>query len=229
MNGPPPGPARAPRLGEFACRCGQILPPRTSRTGRDFECSCGRKGYVEADQDENRNPVVKPVFTHEPAAAAPPVPAAPEPAPAPVPADGEAWRCPCGEAIEAAAALRGAQPSCPRCGRGVTLRRVRASNSMMVSMRPVFTAAPPSPPPSAAAPSVPSAPAAPAPPAPPSAPTAVFREIEEPAPDEIVACACGERLYASPADAGRSMECPTCLKISRIEGARGALRLRPIP
>ena len=107
----------------------------------------------------------------------------------------------------------------------------------MISIRPVFSdppakapprwgeaqeAEPPPPPPREARPAAP-------PPAP--EPTAVFEEIAEPpAPpaDEIVDCACGERLYASPADAGRTMEGPTCLKVSRIEAAPGGLRLRPV-
>ena len=236
-----PGPARTPRLGEFACRCGEILPPRTSRTGRDFECACGRKGYVEAGHDEAGNPVVKPVFTLEPPGAATRRPGdAPPPAAPPPVSPGNAWTCPCGAPIDPAVALAGVQPSCPRCGRGVTVQRVRASHSMMVSMRPVFTDPPARPRPAwsevhGPAPDPVAPPPAPPPPAPARAPapepTAVFREIEEPAapaPEEIVACPCGERLYAAPADVGRTMECPTCLKVSRIEGSPGALRLRPL-
>ena len=39
-------------MGEFLCECGEIQPPRTSRTGKNFECKkCGRKGVVEMDKD----------------------------------------------------------------------------------------------------------------------------------------------------------------------------------
>jgi len=66
---PPPSPSRALNLGEFLCECGEIQPPRTSRTGREFVCKkCGRKGRVETDKDpETGLPVMRPVFTAGPA------------------------------------------------------------------------------------------------------------------------------------------------------------------
>src|SRR5439155_7306888 len=39
------GPPRPLRPGEALCPCNEIIPPRTSRSGRNFECAkCGRKG-----------------------------------------------------------------------------------------------------------------------------------------------------------------------------------------
>ena len=90
---PPPPPTRPLGLGEFLCECGEIQPPRTSRTGREFACKkCGRKGRVETDKDPKTGlPTMRPVFTSGPtAAAAPPPPPAraamPEPEPEPEPA-----------------------------------------------------------------------------------------------------------------------------------------------
>jgi hypothetical protein len=91
QKSPPPSPPAAPSrplgLGEFLCKCGEIHPPRTSRTGRNFECKkCGRKGHVEADTDpQTRLPKMRPVFTFEPAPGTFP-PAAPQEVPAPRPA-----------------------------------------------------------------------------------------------------------------------------------------------
>lgn len=83
----PAAPSRPLGLGEFLCKCGEIHPPRTSRTGRNFECKkCGRKGHVEADTDpQTRLPKMRPVFTFEPAPGTFP-PAAPQEVPAPRPA-----------------------------------------------------------------------------------------------------------------------------------------------
>lgn len=94
---PPPKPAAGPppkrtlRLGEVSCRCGEVIPPRTSRTGKAFTCpACKREGRVEEAKDESGAPMLKAVFTSEPAAAAPPPPppsparsAAPPPPPPP--------------------------------------------------------------------------------------------------------------------------------------------------
>ena len=86
---PPAAPSRPLGLGEFACKCGEIHPPRTSRTGKMFECKkCGRKGHVEADTDPKTHlPNMRPVFTFEPAPGAPAPAAAGElPAARPSPA-----------------------------------------------------------------------------------------------------------------------------------------------
>jgi hypothetical protein len=66
---PVPPPATRPlSLGEFLCQCGEIQPPRTSRTGRDFVCrKCGRKGHVETGKDpETGLPKMRPIFTSGP-------------------------------------------------------------------------------------------------------------------------------------------------------------------
>jgi hypothetical protein len=63
-------------MGEFLCACGEIQPPRTSRTGKNFECKkCGRKGTVEMDKDPKAGAVaMRPVFTSGPT-----IPEAPPP------------------------------------------------------------------------------------------------------------------------------------------------------
>lgn len=50
---PKPGrPVRQPGPGESVCPCGNIIPPRTSRSGMTFACSaCGRKGHVQMSTD----------------------------------------------------------------------------------------------------------------------------------------------------------------------------------
>jgi hypothetical protein len=85
---PPPG-AKPLGLGEFLCECGEVQPPRTSRTGREFVCKkCGRKGRVETDQDPQTGlPRMRPVYTSGPSAPASPAPAFQPPAPPPVPED----------------------------------------------------------------------------------------------------------------------------------------------
>jgi len=87
---PPPPPGAKPLgLGEFLCECGEVQPPRTSRTGREFVCKkCGRKGRVETDKDPQTGlPRMRPVYTSGPSAPAAPAPAMKPPAPPPVPED----------------------------------------------------------------------------------------------------------------------------------------------
>jgi len=92
---PPPKPAapsRALGLGEFLCECGEIQPPRTSRTGKDFTCKkCGRKGSVEVDKDPQTGAVrMRPVFKSGPTVPeAPPPQAASAAAPGPLDELGE--------------------------------------------------------------------------------------------------------------------------------------------
>jgi len=84
----PPPPTRPLGLGEFLCECGEIQPPRTSRTGREFTCKkCGRKGRVETDKDPKTGlPTMRAVFTSGPATPPAPPPTAPRPAaPPPMP------------------------------------------------------------------------------------------------------------------------------------------------
>jgi predicted RNA-binding Zn-ribbon protein involved in translation (DUF1610 family) len=81
---PAPGvPTKRPlRLGEVACRCGEIIPPRTSKTGKAFTCpSCRRQGRVEETKDEKGQPQLKATFSSEPAGPT----SAPPPAPPPQP------------------------------------------------------------------------------------------------------------------------------------------------
>ncbi|HEX7898680.1 MAG TPA: hypothetical protein VF950_13025, partial [Planctomycetota bacterium] len=84
-------PPRKPGLGEILCKCGEIMPPRTSRTGREFECKgCGRKGHVLSGPAG-----IEAVFTYEPPVAA----------------------CPCGVELPVSPDLAGQSVECGACGR----------------------------------------------------------------------------------------------------------------
>ena len=92
---PPPRPVRKPGLGEILCKCGEILPPRTSRTGREFACpACGRKGHVVTAPAGGG---IEAVFTYEPSAAA----------------------CPCGAELPVSEELAGEIISCEGCSRAL--------------------------------------------------------------------------------------------------------------
>jgi hypothetical protein len=110
VTGPTPRPAAAAaapskrplRIGEVSCRCGEIIPPRTSRTGKAFTCAvCKRQGRVEEAKDEKGAPTVKAVFTVEPPGAAAPPPPSPRPAPPPPPPKAPAPKAPAAEVPEA--------------------------------------------------------------------------------------------------------------------------------
>jgi hypothetical protein len=136
-----PAPTRPLSLGEFLCECGEIQPPRTSRTGREFVCKkCGRKGRVETDKDPKTGlPTMRPVFTSGPTAAPAPPPEAPKPAPVPegavsfeelspmevsfaegdapptIDADAQIVPCECGAEILLSANDAGHTIQCPAC------------------------------------------------------------------------------------------------------------------
>lgn len=132
---PPPAPKEEPKpklsLGEFLCRCGEVQPPRTSKTGRLFTCrKCGRQGYVEASGDRR---AVTPVFTSEPASAA----KAPGPA-SPAKERSHLWTCVCGRAIEAFDVLTHADTVCAGCGRSIRMEKTRLPEPGKTLIRPVF-------------------------------------------------------------------------------------------
>lgn len=110
-------PSRQPGPGECVCPCGGIIPPRTSRTGREFTCaSCGRKGRVEEAPDARPGaPSLRAVITQE--ATSPPA-AAPEPPPGPTsvpPGDAQSAICGCGAELLVSAADVDTQMQCPGC------------------------------------------------------------------------------------------------------------------
>jgi hypothetical protein len=258
---PPPGPASVPgaaprgsapppprplTLGEFLCQCGEIQPPRTSRTGKNFECKkCGRKGHVEADKDpETGLPKMRPIFTSGPKAAAPSPKAGPAAAAPPPPAGAPAWTCTCGRSIEAAVAMSKNGAACPGCGRSIRLEKWKHPHSSMTMIRPVF-GDPPSAPKKGAPPA--KAPAegvvtfeelSPFDPFAGQAEAAIFEtaagsdggdappEVESDA--QIVPCDCGAELLLSSGDVGHTIQCPACGDMMTVEEQRGKFMLRLI-
>jgi hypothetical protein len=242
---PPPPPSRALRLGEFVCKCGEIQPPRTSRTGREFACpKCGRKGRVEEAYDpKTKTTALNPVYTLEPASA--PVAVAPPPAAAQTTKKGDTafrsreWTCVCGRTIEAAEVLSKQETSCPGCGRRVSLEKWRHPHSTMTRIRPVFSEqAPATPPPTAPADEeavsfeeltepMEFSDAEPAAHRPVSDPSSFF-EISAEAPEDdspvaipadaqVVICECGAELFVSQDDVGRPIQCPACSAVMTVE------------
>jgi hypothetical protein len=234
-RGAPPAPSRPLLLGEFLCRCGEIQPPRTSRTGKTFECrKCGRKGAVEIEKAADGAVTMKPTFTYEPppgAAAGPAKSGAPAPA-------GPSWNCACGTAVDVHQAMSKSQPSCPSCGRRIRLEKIPILGSTRTMIRPVFGDP-------AAAPPKPAAPPQPRPDegvvsfeelppisfepvaAPDFTETAIF-ETSAGSPDDdgpptvesdaqIAICECGAEILLSRRDVGHTIQCPACADVMTVE------------
>jgi len=256
-NAPPPGPApesgAKPRgalpapsrpllMGEFLCRCGEIQPPRTSRTGKTFECKkCGRKGNVEIEKGADGKVTMKANFTFEPparaagapAAAVPPKPGAPA-APATAGPSAPSWSCACGETVEVHAVMSKSSPACPACGRKIRLEKKLIPGTTRTMIRPVFEDPTPKAKPGAAAarkddgvvafeelpPVSISKPAA-------FVETAIF-ETSAGSPDDdappsvasdaqIAICECGAEILVSKRDVGSTIQCPACADVMTVE------------
>jgi len=235
-----PAPSRPLLLGEFLCRCGEIQPPRTSRTGKTFECKkCGRKGNVEIEKDADGKVTMRPVFTYEP----PPggaAPAAKPGAPAPAPA-GPTWNCACGAAVDVHQAMSKSEPACPSCGRRIRLEKIPIVGSTRTMIRPVFgdpSAAKPAPPAKAAPPiprreegvvafeELPPISFEPAP-AEDLTEAAIF-ETSAGSPDDdappavesdaqVAICECGAEILVSVRDVGHTIQCPACADVMTVE------------
>ena len=239
-RGAPVAPSRPLGLGEFLCRCGEIQPPRTSRTGKNFECKkCGRKGNVEIEKGADGKVTMKPTFTYEPpaGAAAPGKPAAPAPA-------GPSWNCACGVAVDVHKAMSKSEPACPSCGRRIRLEKIPIVGSTRTMIRPVFgdpaaSKASPSAKPAPAAPPVPRKsdgvvafeelppisfePA----PAPDFTEAAIF-ETSAGSPDDdtppavesdaqVAICECSAEILISRRDVGHTIQCPACADVMTVE------------
>lgn len=243
QGAPPPGPAPEPgakprgtpavptrplTLGEFLCQCGEIQPPRTSRTGKNFECKkCGRKGLVEIDKDPETNlPKMRPVFTSGPKAAPPAAAAAAKPAGPAVTPGAPAWTCVCGQAMEAATVMAKGDMACPGCGRRVRLEKWKHPHSTMTMIRPVFGDPAPR---KAAGDEVVSFEELPAFEGAPAdfAEAAVFEVAAgsdaDGAPPEVstdaqtAICECGAEILISQADIGATIQCPACADVMTVE------------
>lgn len=263
---PPPGPAPSPgarpkgapvqpsrplSMGEFLCKCGEIHPPRTSRTGKNFECKkCGRKGTVDVEKGADGKVTMKPTFTYEPppgaarAAAKPGAPAAPAAPPGP------SWNCTCGTAVDVHQVMSKGNPSCPSCGRKIKLEKTPIVGSTRSMIRPVFMDPAPTPKTSPAVkPSAPPGkeesivafdefvPLSPAPSPPVEA--AIFEtaagsqdERDEPPAVEsdaqIAICECGAEILVSMRDLGSTLQCPACADVMTVEQTPDPRTNRPI-
>jgi hypothetical protein len=231
----PPAPSRPLLLGEFLCKCGEIQPPRTSRTGKSFECKkCGRKGTVEIEKDADGKVTMKPAFTYEPKpdaapSGAPPKPGAPAAPPAP------SWTCACGQTLEVHAVMSKGSPTCPACGRPIRTEKVPIVGSTRTMIRPVFGAPPSSP--SAAPPAAARAeegvvsfeelPPLTADPPAAFVESAIF-ETSAGSPDDdappavasdaqIAVCECSAEILLSRKDVGSTIQCPACADVMTVE------------
>lgn len=236
----PPAPSRPLLLGEFLCKCGEIQPPRTSRTGKTFECKkCGRKGTVEIERDADGKVTMKPTFTSEPKPGAAPAGASAAP-PAP------SWTCACGQSLEVHAVMSKGDPVCPACGRTIRMDKVPIVGSMRTTIRPVFTD--PEARPSAAPPAAPRSeegvvsfeelpPVAAAPP-PALVEPAIF-ETSAGSPDDdappavasdaqIAVCECSAEILLSRKDVGSTIQCPACADVMTVEESADPKTRQPV-
>lgn len=254
---PPPGPApsgAAPRgalpqpsrpllLGEFLCRCGEIQPPRTSRTGKNFECKkCGRKGNVDIEKSADGKVTMKPNFTYEPPVGGPP-PGTPAKSGAPAPAaaakppavpSAPAWTCTCGQSLEVHKVMATATPACPACGRRIRMEKIPIVGSTRSLIRPVFSdshlkieAVPAKEEGVVAFEELP--PVEIFSPAPSSfVETAVFETVagsgeNDDAPptiasdSQIAVCECSAEILLTPRDVGQTIQCPACADVMTVE------------
>jgi len=143
--------------------------------------------------------------------------------------------CECGRGIEVLKALESAEYTCPACGRSVRMEKLKNSQTKHTIIRPIF--GPKTPPPMTSAPRTP--------PKPKPAPETVFEEDPAQLPENEPAaaassssyqelfCPCGEALMIGMEDAGKNVQCPTCLTLMSVDvqrdskGANG-LRVRAI-
>lgn len=134
--------------------------------------------------------------------------------------------CDCGQVLEIVRALEGKEYACPACGRTVKMEKEQNPHTGHTVIRPRF--GPVTPPPRAQAPP------------PPVEATVEFVEEEEPgvAPQSTTLqeafCPCGEALMVGTEDAGKNIQCPTCLTLIAVEQVRdphsggSTLRVRAI-
>jgi predicted RNA-binding Zn-ribbon protein involved in translation (DUF1610 family) len=134
--------------------------------------------------------------------------------------------CDCGQLLEIVRALEGKEYACPACGRAVKMEKEHNPHTGHTVIRPRF--GPVTPPPQVG------------PPPPSLEPTVEFVEEDEPgvAPPSTtlqeVFCPCGEALTVASEDAGRNIQCPTCLTLIAVDQLRdpqtgaAVLRVRAI-
>lgn len=239
------------------CACGYQRAVTAAEAAQNSRCpGCGKSMIVEkspAAKSKDSNRIIKlsstPVtFSKPPTLPPPPRPPAPptgtdessaarlkriNPLTPPPAFNKPGLRCECGKELEVVKALGTDGTTCPACGRTVQMETIRNPQSKHTVIRPRFG-------PKTDIPATP-------PPAPKSVPETVFdgptaEFVEEPDPVPVplpasyqeVFCPCGEALMIGAEDAGKNIQCPTCLILIAVEqihdtkNNHSALRVRAI-
>jgi len=195
----------------FTCLCGERIMVRNGTIGSVTQCRvCDRQIKVEL-----RTPTPLP-GTLSGGRTPTPLPGGRNPTPLP------GLTCECGEPVEVLKALDAKGTVCPRCGRTITMEKIRTAQGKNTIIRPHFT-----PRGSDAAPAPPPKPAPP----PREEPTAEFMETDDDNLDapavkisrssfQEVFCPCGEALTVGTDDAGKNIQCPTCFTLMAVERIR---------
>jgi hypothetical protein len=194
----------------FTCLCGERIMVRSGSVGGITQCRiCDRQIKVEL-----RTPTPLPGML--PGGRTPtPLPGGRTPTPLP------RLTCECGEAVEILKAFESKGTVCPRCGRTITMEKVRTLQGKNTIIRPRFL------PKGSETPAAPPPPTTPAP----EPPTAEFTETVEEDVDapamkisrssfQEVFCPCGEALTVGTDDAGKNIQCPTCFTLMAVERIR---------
>jgi hypothetical protein len=182
------------------CVCGEKILVRSESIGQMMSCAgCSRKIVVELkDKSSSTYPRV--------------FPGSRTPTPPP------GLSCQCGQTLEIAKALDAKGTVCTRCGRTITMEKVRGPQTKHTIIRPRFG-------PKAGTPAIG---------APPKAssegvlqlPPVEFTEdvrASRSRPDQgtqAVFCPCGEALTVGTEDVGRNILCPTCLTLIAVDQVR---------
>ncbi|HVE39387.1 MAG TPA: hypothetical protein VNM14_05825 [Planctomycetota bacterium] len=193
----------------FTCLCGERIMVRSGTIGSVTQCRvCDRQIKVEL-----RTPTPLPGTL--PGGRNPtPLPGGRTPTPLP------GLTCECGERVEILKAFDAKGTVCPRCGRTITMEKVRTLQGKNTIIRPRFlpkgsesAAPPPKPEPEPAA-------------EPPTADFVEEEDVDAPAMKisrssfQEVFCPCGEALTVGTDDAGKNIQCPTCFTLMAVERIR---------
>jgi hypothetical protein len=242
---------RAPTPLRLKCSCGYSKAATPQEAARHNRCpGCGKVMIVEkpaAAKNRDSNRIIK--MSSAPRTS-PPLPILPLPSketpetrirrlhpmtPPPTSHEKPGLICECGRPMEVLKALEDGEYTCEACGRSVRMEKFRAPQSKHTIIRPIF--GPKTPPPPTAKSAPPPAPPAPAPAGNDFSDEPAEFTADEPAetsPDtdsyQELFCPCGEALMIGLRDAGKNVQCPTCLTLMAVETQRdprtGAQQLR---
>jgi hypothetical protein len=128
--------------------------------------------------------------------------------------------CECGQFLEIAKALDAKGTVCTKCGRTITMEKVRSPQTKHTIVRPRFSRSAPIQP--ASSPTPPSERALQLP------PVEFTEEVVAPSPaparpevgTQAVFCPCGEALMVGAESIGRNVQCPTCLTLIAVDQVR---------